>query len=267
MKTNALRQKLERGEPALNGWCVMASAHAIEILAHQGGYDSLTIDIQHGAMDVADTFTMLQAVSASSVTPLVRVPWNDPADIMKALDAGAEGIICPMVNSAEEARAFVAASRYPPRGYRSFGPTRAALAARAASSASYAAAANDEIVCLAMIETAAGLESLDEILAVEGLDGIYVGPGDLSLALGAPPSMRPTDPAVVEAIARCLAGARRANRFAAIHTDGPETAAIRFDEGFGLCTLSSDARLLADGARAQTTRLRRRASDGRTELD
>lgn len=261
MKPNALRQKLERGERALNGWCVLSSAHAIEILAHQGGYDSLTIDIQHGAMDVAAAFTMLQAVSAAPVTPLVRVPWNDPAVIMKSLDAGAEGIICPMVDSVDEARAFVAACRYPPSGNRSFGPTRAALAMRAASSAAYAASANGEILCFAMIETASGLAALDDILAVEGLDGIYVGPGDLSLALGATPSMRPSDAAVVDAIARCLAKARAAGRFAAIHTDGPDTAAMRFAQGFGLCTLSSDARLLADGARAQTDACRRSAMD------
>ncbi|MEO1205221.1 MAG: aldolase/citrate lyase family protein [Pseudomonadota bacterium] len=255
MKSNALRDTMQLGQPALNAWCAMASTHAIEILA-QLDFDSITIDLQHGAMDGADAFRMLQAISGRPITPLVRVPWNMPSEIMKALDAGAEGIICPMINTADEAAQFVGACRYPPDGYRSFGPTRAALANGAQSSADYAANANAEILTLAMIETRDGLKNLDAILAVDGLDGIYIGPGDLSLALGARPSMRqkpgtPQADAVIEAIDRCLKHARAAGRFAAIHTDGNETARIRFEEGFHLCTLQSDARLLSDAAKAQ----------------
>lgn len=250
MTPNRLKQKLQNGAKTLNAWCVLASPHVAEILASLS-FDSLTIDIQHGAMDGADTFQMLQAVASSPVTPLVRVPWNEPAGMMKALDAGAQGIICPMINTAQEAQAFVAACRYPPGGTRSFGPTRAALATKAASSAAYATEANDHVLCFAMIETRLGLDNLDDILSVDGLDGIYVGPGDLSLALGATPSMQPPAGPVADAIVRCATRAKAHRRFAAVHTDGPQTARRRFAEGFGLCTLQSDARLIADGANMQ----------------
>ncbi len=255
MRANLIKQKLDAGQPVVNGWCSLPCAYAAEIMANQG-YDSLTIDIQHGAMDYQTAFSMLQAISTTPTVPLARVPWHDPGLMMKLLDAGAYGLICPMVDSAAMAREFVAACRYPPVGRRSFGPNRATLYSQAGSSGSYAAEANAEMLLFAMIETRAGLDNLEEILSVDGLDGIYVGPGDLSLALGARPSMAPTDQTVVEAIASILKSARQHQRFAAIHTDGPATAQQRFEEGFGLCTLQNDVRLLADGASAQVKQAR-----------
>ncbi len=241
---------LSRGEPVLNGWCSLPCAYSAEILANQG-YDSLTIDLQHGAMSYEATFAMLQGISTTDTVPMARVPWHDPGIMMKLIDAGAYGLICPMVNSAEIARRFVAACRYPPLGHRSFGPNRATLYSGAGSSGNYAAAANDQILLFAMIETQEGLDNLEEILATPGLDGIYVGPGDLSMALGVAPSMAPTDAKVTNAMAKILAAARAQGRFAAVHTDGPATARKRFAEGFGLCTLQNDVRLLSDGAKAQ----------------
>ena len=231
MTPNRLRGVLESGQPALNAWCAMASSHAAEILAHLD-FDSITIDLQHGAMDGADAFRMLQAIH------------------------GAEGIITPMINNADEAARLVGACRYPPLGYRSFGPTRAALATGARSNSEYAAHANAHVLVFAMIETQAGLDNLDAIQSVEGLDGSYVGPGDLSMALGATPSMRqnpgtPAADAVIEAITHCLDRTKSLAKYAAIHTDGAETARLRFEQGFNLCTLQSDARLLADGAKRQ----------------
>lgn len=251
MRPNRIRQRLAAGERIVNGWCSIASSHVAEILGHQG-YDSLTIDLQHGAIGYEAAFHMLQAISATSAVPFVRVPWNDPALIMRMLDAGAYGIICPMINSRAEAEAFVGAGRYPPRGYRSFGPNRAVQYA----GADYAEHADREVLLLAMIETRAGLDAVDDIASVPGLDGLYVGPGDLSLALGAPPSMAPSAPQVVAAIGRVREAAEAAGRIAAIHTDGAVTAHRRFAEGFQLCTLQNDTRLLINAASAQIRDLR-----------
>lgn len=255
MRVNEAKEKLLKGIPVINGWCSMPCAYSAEVMAHQG-HDTLTIDMQHGAIGYEAAVSMLTAISTTATVPLVRVPWHDPGIMMKILDAGAYGLICPMVNTAELAERFVAACRYPPRGFRSFGPNRATLYSAAGSSGAYAAAADRQMLLFAMIETREGLANLEEILSVPGLDGIYIGPGDLSLALGAPPSMAPSEPVVLEAMAKVLEAARRHGRFAAVHTDGPETARIRFAEGFGLCTLQSDVRLLADGANAQVQQAR-----------
>lgn len=251
MRVNAVKRRLESGGRAINGWCSIGSSHVAEILGHQG-YDTVTIDLQHGAIGTDAAFAMLQALSATPAIPMVRVPWNDPALVMRVLDAGAFGVICPMINSRPEAEAFVGAGRYPPLGYRSLGPNRAVQYA----GDDYVAGADREVMLLAMIETRKGLAAVDEIVTVPGLDGIYVGPGDLALALGVAPSMAPTDRVVIDAMARAREAAKAAGRIAAIHTDGPETAMRRFEEGFGLCTLQGDARLLTNAASAQVRAMR-----------
>lgn len=251
-RENVLKRRLEDGGTAVNAWCSIASSYVAEVVAGLG-FDAVTIDMQHGAIDYAAAFSMLQAISTTSAMPMVRVPWNDPALLMKLLDAGAYGIICPMVNSAAEARAFVGACRYPPLGYRSLGPNRAVQYA----GADYALAADREVLLLAMIETRAAVAALDEILDVEGLDGVYVGPGDLSLSFGASPSMRPSQPDIVAAIGAVVQAARRHSRIPAIHTDGPDTARQRFAEGYRLCTLQSDVRYIVNGATAALAALSR----------
>jgi len=244
-----------RGERIVNGWLSISSPHIAEIMAHQG-YDSLTIDLQHGTIDMQCAIAMMQAISTTDTVPMIRVPWNEPALLMRVLDAGAYGIVCPMINSADEAERFVAACRYPPRGFRSFGPNRATLYSKAGSSGDYARAADMAIALFAMIETRAGLENVEAIVKTPGLDGVYVGPGDLSLALGAPPSMAPKADHVLQAMGEVLSAAKSANLIGAAHTDGPRTAAQRFREGFQLCTLQNDARLLSDGAAAQVHAIR-----------
>jgi 4-hydroxy-2-oxoheptanedioate aldolase len=164
----------------------------------------------------------------------------------KVLDAGAYGIICPMVETPAEAEAFVAACRYPPNGSRSYGPNRVSFYA----GSDYARHANQQILLLAQIETRRAVENVNAILAVPGLDGIYVGPGDLSLSYGAPPSMAPTDPVVSKAIEEVRQRARAAGLIAAIHTDGGATAHRRFREGFQFCSLPTDVRLLIDAVKA-----------------
>ncbi len=147
MRPNTLKSKIAAGEPVLNAWCAMASSHAAEAIAHQG-VDCVTIDLQHGAIDFAAAFQMLQGISTSPAVPLARVPWNEPAIMTKLLDAGAYGIICPMIETEAEARAFVAACRYPPLGSRSYGPNRVSFYA----GTDYAGQANREILLLAQVE-------------------------------------------------------------------------------------------------------------------
>lgn len=248
---NALKHLLKSGGRAVNAWCSIPSSYVAEVIAHLG-FDAVTIDLQHGTADYAAAFTMLQAISTSPAMPMVRVPWNDPALVMRLLDAGAMGVICPMINTVDDARAFVGACRYPPLGYRSFGPNRAVQYA----GPDYWRSANREVLALAMIETRQGVENLDAILAVEGLDGIYVGPGDLSLSFGADPSMRPSDAGVVAAIAHIAQRTIAAGLIPAIHTDGPKTARQRLAEGFRLVTLQSDVRYMVNGAAAALSQMR-----------
>jgi 4-hydroxy-2-oxoheptanedioate aldolase len=187
---------------------------------------------------------MLQAISTTATVPIVRVPWLEPGIVMKTLDAGAYGVICPMVNTPDDAARLVACTHYAPRGTRSFGPVRAALY----GGADYAQHSDDTIVAFAMIETAQALDRLDAILAVEGLDAIYVGPSDLSLALGCKPVFDDVDAPVAQAIDHIVERARAHGVVAGIHNGRPDVALARVAKGFRFVTLGSDARLLAAGS-------------------
>jgi 4-hydroxy-2-oxoheptanedioate aldolase len=239
MRENSLKTLWQQDAYAVNGWLSLPATFSAEVMAHQG-WDSLTIDLQHGLIDYQMGVGMLQAISTTRVVPLVRVPWLDPAIIMKTLDAGAYGVICPMINSVGEARKFVSACRYPPEGIRSCGPIRANIYA----GPDYVANANRTIITMAMIETRAGLDNLDEILSVEGLDAIYVGPADLALALGYEPQLDPTEKDVVEAIEFIVARARKKKIAAGIHTASAVNAQKMIQQGFQFVTVSSDVRLL-----------------------
>jgi 4-hydroxy-2-oxoheptanedioate aldolase len=251
MRQNRLRQIWSAGGAVVNGWLAIASSFSAETMAHQG-WDSLTIDLQHGVVDYPAMVTMLQAISTTSTVPVVRVPWLEPGILMKTLDAGAYGVICPMVNSREDAQRLVAYTHYAPRGTRSFGPVRATLY----GGADYARHANDTIVTFAMIETAAALDKLDDILSVEGLDAIYIGPSDLSLALGCTPSFDELDPKAAEAVDHILARAKAHGVVAGIHNGSPETALERVAKGFQFVTVGSDARLMAAGAQQAVATMR-----------
>ncbi len=198
---------------------------------------------------------MLQAVSTTDAVPLVRVSWNQPGEIMRALDAGAYGIICPMINDAAECSQFVQACRYPPDGYRSSGPTRAAIY----GGADYHAKANGEMLAFAMIETAAGLANVDAIVATPGLDGIYIGPSDLSLAIGGPPGQDQTAPDLMAAFDRIIAACKAAGVKVGVHTGSLSYAKQMVDKGFDLVTAGGDMRYLMSG--------RREAADMRAWLD
>ena len=251
MRENRLRTIWKAGGAVVNGWLAIPNSFSAETMAHQG-WDSLTIDLQHGVVDYQAMVAMLQAISTTDTVPVVRVPWLEPGILMKSLDAGAYGVICPMVNTREDAQKLVAFTHYAPRGTRSFGPIRALLY----SGADYAQHANDTIVTFAMIETAKALDNLDDILSVEGLDAIYIGPSDLSLALGCTPVFDDLDPKAAEAVEHILARAKAHGVVAGIHNGSPEAALKRIAKGFQFVTVSSDARLMAAGAQAVMAKMR-----------
>ena len=245
MRANRLRQIWAGGGAAINGWLAIPTGFSAETMAHQG-WDSLTVDMQHGVVDYQRAVEMFTAISTTPTVPVARVPWLDPGHLMKALDGGAYGVICPMINNAEEAEKLVAWTHYPPRGTRSFGPIRGLLY----GGSDYPSQADETIVVFAMIETQQGLDNLDEILRVPGLDAVYVGPSDLSLALGCRPTFDDVDKPAAEAIELIVAKAKEHGRVAGIHNGTPEYALKRIDMGFQFVTVASDARLMASGAQA-----------------
>ena len=251
MRENGVRRIWAGGGAVANGWLAIPNAFSAETMAHQG-WDSLTVDMQHGVVDYQAAATMLAAISTTDVTPLVRVPWLDPGIIMKMLDAGAYGVICPMVNTVADAETLVSACRYPPDGSRSFGPIRALLYA----GADYPKHANDTVIAFAMIETRQALDNLDDILSVDGLDAIYVGPADLSLALGCTPKFDQEEKPVVEAIEMIAAKAREKGVVAGIHNGTPAYALRMIETGYRFVTMASDARFMAAAAKSALAGLR-----------
>lgn len=243
MRENRLRALWREDKAAVNGWLAIPDSFSAETMAQQG-WDSLTIDLQHGLVDYQAMVAMLQAISTTPTVPVVRVPWLEPGILMKALDAGAFGVICPMVNTREDAQRLVAYTHYAPKGTRSFGPTRALLY----GGADYVQHADQTIVVFAMIETRQALDHLDAILSVEGLDAIYIGPTDLALSLGCRPNMDAPEPPVAQAIDHILDRARAHRIVAGIHNLGPTAARARIAKGFRFVSIGSDARLLAAAA-------------------
>ena len=252
MRINKLKQMFKKGEPIVNGWLQIPSAFSAEVMAHQG-WDSCTIDMQHGVIDYQNALNMLQAISTTEVTPLARVNWNEPGQIMKILDAGCYGIICPMVSNRKEAENFVQACLYPSKGYRSFGPVRGLLY----GGSDYAKHSDNEILKLAMIETKEALEKLDEILDTPNLDGIYIGPADLSLSIGEEPGFdKPENTAAYKEIKRILEAAKKRGLLAGIHNGTAEYAKKMIEKGFNLVTVGSDQRFMSSGAKTAIEKIK-----------
>jgi 4-hydroxy-2-oxoheptanedioate aldolase len=243
VRENRLRTIWSEGGTVVNGWLHVPSSFSAEVMAH-AGYDSLTIDMQHGPVDYGSLVPMLQAISTTDTAPVVRVPWHDSGLIMQVLDAGCYAVICPMVNTREQAEAFVGACRYPPAGYRSYGPFRVALY----GGEDYTDYADDTVVTMAMIETREALDNLDEILGVTGLDAVFVGPSDLGQSLGYGPGVDREEPEVVEAIDRVLAAARDRGLPAGIFTGSTGSASRMVEKGFRFVNVSTDAQLMAGAA-------------------
>ncbi|RCV48471.1 HpcH/HpaI aldolase family protein [Marinitenerispora sediminis] len=244
--------RLRRREQLVGYWVVCDNPVGTERIAGLG-YDYVGIDVQHGLLDYAGALSALTAVDARGrAAGLVRVPAKDPAWVGRALDAGARGVIVPLVDSAEEAAAMVRATRYPPHGVRSYGPMRSALRVGPVP-----AEADDAVACVVMIETAAALEAVEEICATPGLDAVYVGPSDLALALGA---RWPGDPDVADALQdamkRVAAAAAAAGIAAGAHSPDGATAVRRFEAGFTFATIASDLTHLEQSAAAPLAQVR-----------
>jgi 4-hydroxy-2-oxoheptanedioate aldolase len=252
VRENTLKTIWARGEAVVNGWLSIPSSFSAEVMAHQG-FDSLTVDMQHGVVDYQVAVTMLQAISTTKAIPLARVPWNDPARLMKILDAGVYGVICPMINTRDEAEALVRACKYAPRGYRSWGPVRASIYA----GADYGDHANEDIVVMPMIETAQAVSNIDEILSVPGVDAVYVGPSDLSLTMGCKPRLDQTDPPVVEAQLKIVAACKRHGVAAGIHNATAAYALKMIEAGYQFVTLASDSRHMAAKAAEEVAAVRK----------
>ncbi len=250
MRLNRVKRLWREGKPAVGGWLSIPHSFAAEVMAHTG-LDWLCVDMQHGCVDYSDAVTMLTAISTTDVTPLVRVPWNEPAMIMKVLDAGAYGVIVPMVSNRAEAERAVAACRYPPKGMRSNGPNRALLY----GGADYQKHANDEMICAAMVETAEGIEKLEEIASTPGLDAIYIGPTDLALALGLPPVMDNDEPKHIETVNRILDACKRHKIVAGIHTNSCKFTQRYLDQGFQMVMLCPDRNAMMNYVKAEIRQL------------
>ena len=243
MRENRVRGLWAEGKAALNAWLHIPSLWSAELMA-QGGWDSVTVDMQHGLMGMERAIQMLQAISITDAVPLARVNWNTPGDIMKLLDAGAYGIVCPMIETREQCQAFVGACRYPPRGYRSLGPTRA----RVYAGADYAQHADHEILTLAMIETAKGYENRDQIMSVDGLDAVFVGVGDLRLTMTGKAGMDAGDATVDEALDAILDSARKHGVIAGLFAAGPAHGIEMIKRGYQFVSVATDTVILSDAA-------------------
>jgi 4-hydroxy-2-oxoheptanedioate aldolase len=243
MRTNRVRDLNAAGQPAMAGWLAIDSRYAAELAGH-AGFDAVIVDLQHGPYHLDAAIGMLQALSSTPATPMARTPSLDFGTINKLLDGGAWGIVCPMIDTPEQAREFVSACRYPPVGMRSFGPARGLLY----GGPDYFEKANETIETWAMIETSAGMENLEAICAVEGLDGVFVGPGDLSLALGLPPTPRWNDGPLAAALALILTTARAAGKRTGIFCTTKTMAADMRRAGFDLIIPGYDALHLTSAA-------------------
>ena len=256
MRANRLREMWAANQAAVIGWLGIPSSVSAENMAH-AGWDALNVDMQHGLIDYQTAVTMLQAITTTDTVPMVRVPWNEPGIIGKMLDAGAYAVICPMVNNRSDAEALVRACRYPPEGERSFGPVRATWYA----GPEYGAQANDTVMVLPMIETREAMSNLDDILSTPGIDGCYIGPGDLGLSHGYVAKLDREEPELVEAIDTILAAAKKHGRYAGIHCGAPAYARERIAAGFNLVTIAADNALLHNAAKAAVTAVK---ADGGT---
>jgi 4-hydroxy-2-oxoheptanedioate aldolase len=251
MRPNKIKQMWRDKKCVTLGWLSVANTFTAEVMARQG-FDALCVDLQHGLSEMSDVGPMLAAISQTDTVPVVRVAWNDPPAIMKALDLGAYAVIVPLVNNAAEAAKAVAACRYPPVGMRSNGPVRAAHY----GGSDYVAKANDEIVVMAMIETKEGLANLDAICATPGLDAVYIGPADLSFALGLPPRGDNPDPLHMATCDKIRDAAHKAGIKCVMHCASAAFAAGAVKRGFDMVMLTADVACMVAGARAQLEELK-----------
>jgi 4-hydroxy-2-oxoheptanedioate aldolase len=254
---NKLKARLKSGKACINGWLAIPSGFSAEVMA-QCGFHSVTVDMQHGVQDYQSMVQCFQAMDKYPITPLVRVPWNEPGIIGKVLDAGAWGVICPLVNTPAEATALANACLYPPRGKRSNGPIRAAAYGETSP---YQSIANDELLVVPMIETQEAIDNIEAILDVPGISGIYIGPSDLGMSLGLKPMLDREEPQILAIYEMLLKATARRGLFAGIHNLTGTYAARMVGMGFRFVTLANDSGLMARAARAEITATRQGAGE------
>ena len=232
-----------KNEASINAWLSIPNSFTAEAFGKMG-WDSVTIDMQHGQNDYSTAIAMVQGLSNSNTVPMTRVPWNEPGIIMKMLDLGVQGIIAPMINTKEDCEKFVSYCYYPPIGQRSFGPMRAQVV----YGSDYYQHANDNIVSLAMIETKQAVENLDAILSVPNLTGIYIGPADMSSSYGLPPKFDVREDPVFSNIKMIAKKAKEKGKIAGIHNGSVKYMKEMMDYGFQFTTLLSDFRMMTSHA-------------------
>ncbi len=237
---NNLLNIWKSNKPVINSWLSIPNSFTAEAFGKMG-WDSITIDMQHGQNDYQTSIAMLQAISGSKSVPMVRVPWNEPGIIMRMLDLGVMGVIAPMINSKEDCEKFVSYCYYPKIGQRSFGPMRAQLI----HGQDYYNQANKNILSFAMIETKEAVENLDKILSVPNLTGIYIGPADMSSSYGLPPKFDVREDPVFSNIKLIVKKAKEHNKIAGIHNGSTEYAKEMIDIGYKLVTILSDFRVMS----------------------
>lgn len=238
------------GGKFLNGWVTSGNPLLAEVMANSG-FDSITLDMQHGDLHSGNLMAAIQAVASTDTVPLVRVPWNHPPDVMKALDLGAQGVICPLIESPEAAAAFVSACRYPPVGGRSYGPVRAGIR----GAGDYYKHANASVMAIAMIETKLGLENLESILDVPGIDAIFVGPSDLSQSLGMAVGPEWTEGVVFDALQRITSVCAARNVPTGVFTTSITYARRMLELGYDFVTAGTDLAYVRAGGTAVTREL------------
>ena len=249
MRANHVRRRLAAGEASVGTWLSLPSPEAAEYVGKLG-FDWLVADAEHSPMDIRTLAQMFAAMAGSSTAPMVRIPWNTPEHFKRVLDAGAWGIVVPMVNSREEAELAVEATRYHPVGNRSVGGGRHALSWDT-SALEYYRHANDEVLLVLQIEHIAGVERADEILSVPGIDACFIGPNDLaaSMGLGLGVSLESDEPRLVEAIRHVRETAVANDIAPGVHCSDADGANRRLDEGFRFCAMASELRYLLSGLR------------------
>jgi len=261
MRVNHVKERLQRGEPSIGTWMALPSPEAAEQL---GGlpFDWLTVDAEHNPVDIRTLAQMFASMAASGIAPQVRIPWNQPENFKRVLDAGAWGVVVPMVNNREEAERAVEATRYHPLGHRSVGGGRHAVS-WGTSSAEYYKHANDQVLLVLQIEHIKGVENVDDILSVPGVDAIFIGPNDLaaSMGLGLGVALESDIPEVVEAIAHVREACVRHGVAPGIHTSGAAGMNLRIEQGFQFCALASELRYMMGGLRSELEEVRWSPSD------
>jgi 4-hydroxy-2-oxoheptanedioate aldolase len=244
-----LAGRLRSGETVFSGWCGLPYPIVAEMLGRDG-FPAVTIESQHGLWDVAGILAGIAAVRQGGAAPIVRVPWGDFALVSRALDFGAEGIIAPMINTPADARALAGAAKFPPIGERSWGPHRATTFAGLSDQSIYLREANDHIVTLAMIETRTALQNFDAIIETPGVDGFFLGPSDLSIALSNGKTVDPLSKDVERELDRMIAGAQRAKKIPGAYCHSAERAVALAKRGVKFLAVSSDLAMLRAGAAA-----------------